>query len=79
MDDFAKQLQEQEKALENIRHKLALLPDQPGCYLMKNHEGTIIYVGKAKVLKNRVRSYFTGSHNGRPRCWFRKSAISNTL
>lgn len=65
MDDFAKQLQEQEKALENIRHKLALLPDQPGCYLMKNHEGTIIYVGKAKVLKNRVRSYFTGSHNGK--------------
>lgn len=65
MDDFAKQLQEQEKALENIRHKLALLPDQSGCYLMKNHEGTIIYVGKAKVLKNRVRSYFTGSHNGK--------------
>lgn len=65
MDDFAKQHQEQEKALENIRHKLALLPDQPGCYLMKNHEGTIIYVGKAKVLKNRVRSYFTGSHNGK--------------
>ncbi|WP_127593484.1 excinuclease ABC subunit UvrC [Paenibacillus lautus] len=65
MDDYAKQLEEQEKALENIRHKLALLPDQPGCYLMKNHEGTIIYVGKAKVLKNRVRSYFTGSHNGK--------------
>ncbi|MGO4786844.1 excinuclease ABC subunit UvrC [Paenibacillus sp. 2KB_20] len=65
MDDFAKQFQEQERALENIRHKLALLPDQPGCYLMKNHEGTIIYVGKAKVLKNRVRSYFTGSHNGK--------------
>ncbi len=53
------------KAMENIRHKLALLPDQPGCYLMKNDEGKIIYVGKAKVLKNRVRSYFTGSHNGK--------------
>ncbi len=65
MDDSAKRLQEQEKAQENIRHKLALLPDQPGCYLMKNHEGTIIYVGKAKVLKNRVRSYFTGSHDGK--------------
>ncbi|WP_256760313.1 excinuclease ABC subunit UvrC [Cohnella sp. WQ 127256] len=51
--------------MENIRHKLALLPDQPGCYLMKNDEGKIIYVGKAKVLKNRVRSYFTGSHNGK--------------
>lgn len=50
---------------DNIRNKLALLPDLPGCYLMKNEEGTIIYVGKAKVLKNRVRSYFTGSHNGK--------------
>lgn len=48
---------------ETIRQKLALLPDKPGCYLMKNADGTIIYVGKAKVLKNRVRSYFTGSHN----------------
>lgn len=51
--------------MEHIRNKLALLPDLPGCYLMKNKEGTIIYVGKAKVLKNRVRSYFTGSHNGK--------------
>jgi len=49
--------------LEVIRQKLNLLPDAPGCYLMKNQEGTIIYVGKAKVLKSRVRSYFTGSHN----------------
>ncbi|MDF0479718.1 excinuclease ABC subunit UvrC [Vagococcus sp. PNs007] len=48
---------------EKIKAKLAILPDNPGCYLMKNSEGTIIYVGKAKVLKNRVRSYFTGSHN----------------
>ena len=46
-----------------IKEKLALLPDQPGCYLMKDKMGKIIYVGKAKVLKNRVRSYFTGSHN----------------
>ncbi|MBB6691968.1 excinuclease ABC subunit UvrC [Cohnella xylanilytica] len=53
------------EASENIRNKLALLPDKPGCYLMKNAEGTIIYVGKAKVLKNRVRSYFNGSHNGK--------------
>ncbi|MDT3428941.1 excinuclease ABC subunit C [Paenibacillus forsythiae] len=51
--------------MDNIRGKLALLPDLPGCYLMKNEEGTIIYVGKAKVLKNRVRSYFTGSHDGK--------------
>jgi len=48
---------------EQIKNKLALLPDQPGCYLMKDKNGTIIYVGKAKILKNRVRSYFTGSHN----------------
>ncbi|QCT04146.1 excinuclease ABC, C subunit [Paenibacillus algicola] len=65
MEDFARRLQEQEKAMEKIRNKLALLPDQSGCYLMKNGEGTIIYVGKAKVLKNRVRSYFTGSHDGK--------------
>lgn len=51
--------------MEAIRHKLALLPDLPGCYLMKNKNGTIIYVGKAKILKNRVRSYFTGSHDGK--------------
>ena len=56
---------DREKELEAIRHKLALLPDKPGCYLMKNAEGTIIYVGKAKVLKNRVRSYFTGSHTAK--------------
>jgi excinuclease ABC subunit C len=48
---------------EQIKNKLALLPDQPGCYLMKDKNGTIIYVGKAKILKNRVRSYFTGSHD----------------
>ncbi|KYC62255.1 excinuclease ABC subunit UvrC [Heyndrickxia coagulans] len=46
-----------------ILHKLSLLPEEPGCYLMKSQEGEIIYVGKAKKLKNRVRSYFTGSHD----------------
>jgi len=46
-----------------LKDKLAVLPDQPGCYLMKNKYGEVIYVGKAKVLKNRVRSYFTGSHD----------------
>ncbi|QYR20494.1 excinuclease ABC subunit UvrC [Paenibacillus sp. sptzw28] len=56
---------EQRLAAERIRSKLALLPDQSGCYLMKNGDGTIIYVGKAKVLKNRVRSYFNGSHDGK--------------
>ncbi|MBJ7946630.1 excinuclease ABC subunit C [Bacillus cereus group sp. N24] len=50
---------------EHLKEKLAILPDQPGCYLMKDKQGTVIYVGKAKVLKNRVRSYFTGSHDGK--------------
>lgn len=50
---------------ELIDHKLALLPDLPGCYLMKNHDGKIIYIGKAKNLKNRVRSYFRGSQYGK--------------
>jgi excinuclease ABC subunit C len=48
-----------------LLEKLSLLPDQPGCYLMKNSDGEIIYVGKAKSLRNRVRSYFTGSHDGK--------------
>lgn len=50
---------------ELITHKLSILPDLPGCYLMKDRQGTVIYVGKAKVLKNRVRSYFIGSHDGK--------------
>ena len=52
-------------ASEYLEHKLALLPDAPGCYLMKNATGHIIYVGKAKNLKNRVRSYFKSSHTGK--------------
>ncbi|MGX7097654.1 excinuclease ABC subunit UvrC [Gemella bergeri] len=46
-----------------LEKKLELLPNNPGCYLYKNNIGEIIYVGKAKNLKNRVKSYFTGSHN----------------
>lgn len=48
---------------EQLREKLSLLPGKPGVYLMKDRAGSVIYVGKAKVLKNRVRSYFTGSHD----------------
>lgn len=48
-----------------IEQKLALLPDLPGCYLMKNIDDHIIYVGKAKNLKNRVRSYFRGAHDSK--------------
>lgn len=51
------------KVLDNLKAKLSSLPEQPGCYLMKNANDDIIYVGKANVLRNRVRSYFTGSHN----------------
>ena len=46
-----------------IKDKLSLLPLQPGCYLMKDKDNTVIYVGKAKKLKNRVSSYFVGAHN----------------
>lgn len=49
--------------ISDIKNKLQLLPDLPGCYLMKNSNQDIIYVGKAKNIKNRVKSYFTGSHN----------------
>lgn len=50
---------------EELRAKLAFVPERPGCYLMKDNQLKVIYVGKAKVLKNRVRSYFTGSHDGK--------------
>ena len=50
---------------EKLRDKLLNLPMLPGCYLMKNKDGVIIYVGKAKKLKNRVNSYFRGTHTGK--------------
>ena len=46
-----------------IKDKLSLLPAKPGCYLMKDQNDQVIYVGKAKRLKQRVASYFTGAHN----------------
>jgi len=48
-----------------IKQKLSLVPNKPGCYLMKNSDGYIIYVGKAKNLKNRLSSYFRGNHTGK--------------
>lgn len=48
-----------------LKEKLLLLPNKPGCYLMKDKNGVIIYVGKAKNLKNRVNSYFKSSHTGK--------------
>lgn len=47
----------------NIKKKLSVLPMEPGCYLMRDRQNQVIYVGKAKRLRNRVRSYFTGSHD----------------
>ena len=49
--------------LDYIKQKLSVVPNEPGCYLMKDDQGVVIYVGKAKILRNRVRSYFTGAHD----------------
>lgn len=49
--------------MTHLKDKLATLPGDPGCYLMKNKAGTIIYVGKAKKLRNRLNSYFIGAHD----------------
>lgn len=47
----------------DFQHQLKILPDKPGVYIMKNSLGEVIYVGKAKILKNRVRQYFQNSKN----------------
>ena len=48
-----------ENTKKHIQSKLALLPRKPGCYLMKDNTGKVIYVGKAKNLRSRVKSYFS--------------------
>lgn len=57
-----------------IQEKLAVLPDKPGVYIMKNKAGKVIYVGKAKILKNRVRQYFHASANHTPKV---RAMVSN--
>ncbi|MBR5535900.1 MAG: excinuclease ABC subunit UvrC [Clostridia bacterium] len=57
-----------------LEEKIKMLPDNPGVYIMKNKDGKIIYVGKAKVLKNRVKQYFTNSSNHTPKV---KAMVSN--
>lgn len=54
-----------EENLQQIKTKLSLVPKKPGCYQMYNAKGEIIYVGKAKILQNRLKSYFTGSHDAK--------------
>ena len=58
--------------MDKIKEKLSLLTTNPGCYLMKNSDGDIIYVGKAKNLKRRVSSYFNREHTGKT-----KALVSN--
>ena len=53
--------------LKNFKEKLALVPTKPGSYQMKNKDGVIIYVGKAKNLQRRLRSYFTRTVTGKTR------------
>ncbi|QQM95303.1 excinuclease ABC subunit UvrC [Staphylococcus pseudintermedius] len=52
-----------EETQSRIKQKLGVLPMEPGRYLMKDRQNQVIYVGKAKKLRNRVRSYFTGAHD----------------
>ena len=50
----------------HIQQRLDALPKEPGCYLMKNHDGEVVYVGKATSLRSRVRSYFGATTDPRP-------------
>lgn len=54
-----------QKILEHIKQKLTLVPKLPGCYQMLDQHKEIIYVGKAKILQNRLKSYFTGTHDAK--------------
>lgn len=66
---------------DNIKNALAVLPEKPGVYLMHDASGKVIYVGKAVVLKNRVRSYFRnlGSHTPKVKAMVAKIAEIETI
>lgn len=66
---------------DSIKNALAVLPEKPGVYLMHDAEGKVIYVGKAVVLKNRVRSYFRNlaSHSSKVRAMVAKIAEIETI
>ena len=65
--------------LEKLREKARNLPEKPGVYIMLDNSGDVIYVGKAKVLKNRVSSYFHGSHNTKTEAMISKIADFNVI
>lgn len=61
-----------EDRVESLKELVKTFPQQSGCYLMRDEEGTIIYVGKAKILANRVKSYFTGEKDIKTRTLVRR-------
>lgn len=74
-------MSEQNQFSDSIKNALAVLPDKPGVYLMHDATGKVIYVGKAVVLKNRVRSYFRNlaSHTPKVKAMVAKIAEIETI
>lgn len=62
---------------DTLQHKIAQLPTQPGVYLMRDTARTVIYVGKAKILRNRVRSYFGDINDAHPRTQMMVNLVSD--
>ena len=65
--------------IDDLREKANMLPLLPGVYIMLDEKGEVIYVGKAKALKNRVTSYFRGSHEGKVQAMIDKVADFNVI